>query len=80
MNKSTDAVGSGRPVPCKEGMVNKKSTGGLRAEWKRKYLVLSQDELTYYPSLNVSSHVYIMYIIIYIYLLVLWSSCVATKV
>lgn len=30
--------------------MNKKSQGGLRAEWKKKYLVLTQDELTYYPS------------------------------
>ena len=50
--------GSGRPVPVKEGHINKKSAGGLRAEWKKKYLVLSRTELTYYPSLNVSySHI-----------------------
>ncbi len=55
VNKATESIGSGRPVPVKEGFVNKKSTGGLRAEWKRKYLELSQDELTYYPSLNVSA-------------------------
>ena len=52
--------GSGRPVPIKEGHINKKSAGGLRAEWKKKYLVLSKTELTYYPSLNVScTHVHV---------------------
>lgn len=50
----TESLGSGRHIPVKEGSINKKSSGGLRAEWKKKYLVLSEDELTYYPSLNVS--------------------------
>lgn len=47
----TAEYGSGRPVPVKEGAVNKK-TAGLRAEWKKKYLVLSEGELTYYPGIN----------------------------
>lgn len=45
-------IGSGRNIPLKEGPINKKGSGGLRTEWKKKYLVLSESELTYYPSLN----------------------------
>ena len=50
----TESLGSGRHIPVKEGSINKKSSG-IRVEWKKKYLVLSEEELTYYPSLNVSA-------------------------
>ena len=50
----TESLGSGRHIPVKEGIINKKSSGGLRVEWKKKYLVLSEDEIIYYPSLTVS--------------------------
>ena len=49
----TESLGSGRHIPLKEGHVKKKSSG-MRLEWKKKYLVLSGAELTYYPSLTVS--------------------------
>lgn len=48
----TESLGSGRHIPVKEGPVKKKSSG-MRPEWKKKYLVLSQTELTYYPTLTV---------------------------
>jgi hypothetical protein len=47
----TESLGSGRHIPLKEGVVKKKSSG-MRLEWKKKYLVLSETELTYYPSLT----------------------------
>lgn len=47
----TESLGSGRHIPVKEGPVKKKSSG-MRPEWKKKYLVLSQTELTYYPTLT----------------------------
>ena len=50
----TESLGSGRHIPLKEGHVKKKSSG-MRPEWKKKYLVLSETELTYYPSLTVSN-------------------------
>lgn len=43
------SYGSGRPVPIKEGAISKKSQG-LRGEWKKKYLVLTSEEIMYYPS------------------------------
>lgn len=43
--------GTGRHIPVKEGHVNKKHTG-IKTEWKKKYLVLSQSEITYYPSMQ----------------------------
>ena len=49
----TESLGSGRHIPLKESLVKKKSSG-MRLEWKKKYLVLSETELTYYPSLTVS--------------------------
>lgn len=39
-------------MPIKEGILNKKSQGSLRAEWKKKYLVLTQSDITYYPNLQ----------------------------
>ena len=51
-NSTSESYGSGRPVPVKEGTLNKKSHGGLRGEWKKKYLVLTQSEITYYPSIQ----------------------------
>lgn len=49
---TSESYGSGRPVPIKEGSLNKKSHGSLRAEWRKKYLVLTQSEITYYPNLQ----------------------------
>ena len=48
----TESLGSGRHIPLKEGNIKKKSSG-MRPEWKKKYLVLSETEITYYPSLTV---------------------------
>lgn len=45
----SESYGSGRPVPIKEGPISKKSQG-LRGEWKKKYLVLTSEEIMYYPS------------------------------
>jgi hypothetical protein len=47
----TESLGSGRHIPLKEGNIKKKSSG-MRPEWKKKYLVLSETEITYYPSLT----------------------------
>ena len=47
-----ESYGFGRPVPIKEGNLNKKSQGSLRAEWKKKYLVLTRSEITYYPNIQ----------------------------
>lgn len=49
----TESLGSGRHIPVKEGNIKKKSSG-MRPEWKKKYLVLSETEITYYPNITVS--------------------------
>lgn len=36
-----------------QGEVKKKTTG-LNKEWRKKYLVLGEETLTYYPSIQVS--------------------------
>lgn len=48
---SQKAVGTGRIIPVKEGQVYKKSAG-MRSDWKKKYLVLTENELTYYPNIT----------------------------
>ncbi|KAL5510512.1 hypothetical protein EMCRGX_G006071 [Ephydatia muelleri] len=50
-SKGSQPYGTGRHIPVKEGQVSKKHTG-LKTEWKKKYLVLSHSEITYYPSMQ----------------------------
>jgi len=46
-------VGSGRLIPVKQGYLYKKSTKPLNKDWKKKYVILSDDgKLIYHPSLH----------------------------
>ncbi|XP_065184700.1 centaurin-gamma-1A-like [Sycon ciliatum] len=44
-------LGTGRDIPVKQGFLNKRSSG-LQKDWKRKYVTLTDKDITYYPSMN----------------------------
>jgi hypothetical protein len=49
-NNSCKSLGVGRTIPIKQGLLYKKTDKSKR--WKKKYVILLQDEMVYYNSLN----------------------------
>ncbi|XP_042200244.1 arf-GAP with GTPase, ANK repeat and PH domain-containing protein 1 [Callorhinchus milii] len=53
LDSKTDNIGSGRAIPIKQGVLQKRSGNSLNKEWKKKYVTLCNNGiLSYHPSLH----------------------------